>query len=170
VEIDGERRGRTPLEPLVLEPGPHRLRLLSAQFWPLRRLVWLEAGGSARLDVDLFWDGIAWRPGEGAPYELKGIGSTPGLEAVRRQLADGEFEEALAALEALAASARAEDRRGRARVAFYRGVTALEMGRPADARAHFLEAIGQDGRIRPREGSFPARVIAFFEQVRKSRG
>ncbi len=169
VEIDGQSCGQTPLGPLDLEPGLHRLRLLNEGFWPLRRLLLLDVGDSSRLDVDLFWEGIARRPGEGAPYQLKGAEATPGLDAVSRQLADGEFEDAVSALDMLAAAAPAGDRRARARIAFYRGVTALEMARSSDARAHFLEAIEQDDGIRPRESSFPPRVIAFFDRVRKSR-
>jgi hypothetical protein len=168
VEIDGQRYGRTPLEPLSLEPGLRQLRLMNAGFWPLRRPLRLEAGASARLDVDLYWEGIAWRPGEGAPYQLKDDEAAPGLDAVIRLLADGEFAAALAELEPLSSTA-GEDRRARALVDFYLGVANLELGRQTDARTHFLAAIDEDGRLRPREGAFPARVIAFFEQVRKSR-
>lgn len=168
VEVDGQRVGRTPLEPLVVEPGPHRLRLLNSGFWPLRRQLRLEPGASVRLDVDLFWEGVAWRPGEGAPYQLKGAEAIPGLEMVVRLLAEGEFDAALAGLAPLAAGP-AGDRRARARVDFYLGVATLELGRQSEARGHFLAAIEQDGRLRAREGSFPPRVIAFFEQVRKSR-
>jgi len=103
VEIDGTRHGRTPLDPLELEPGLRRLRLLNAQFWPLRRLIRLEAGATARLDVDLFWDGIPGARG-GRAVPAQGAETPPEIEAVGRQLADGEFEAALAALDALAAA------------------------------------------------------------------
>jgi hypothetical protein len=171
VEVDGQRLGKTPLAPLELEPGLRKIQLLSSGFWGLRRQLRLEAGTSARLDVDLYWEGIAWRPGEGAPYQLDRGKATPELDPVIRHLADGELEAALARLAPLAAavSGKDADRRRRARVEFYLGVVTLELGRQAEAATHFLAAIESDGRLRPREGSFPLRVRAFFEQARKNR-
>jgi hypothetical protein len=171
VEIDGKRLGKTPFAPLELEPGLRRIQLLSSGFWGFRRQLRLEAGASARLDVDLYWEGVAWRPGEGAPYHLDRGQTTPELDPVIRHLADGELEAALAELAPLAAGVpKGEaDRRRRARIEFYLGVVTLELGRQAKATTHFLTAIENDGRLRPREGSFPLRVRAFFEQVRKNR-
>jgi hypothetical protein len=53
IEIDGKAVGTTPLSPVQLAPGPHKVRVLNPGFRPLNRTVTIVPGQTATLRVNL---------------------------------------------------------------------------------------------------------------------
>jgi hypothetical protein len=63
VEIDGEPRGRTPLEgALYVEPGEHEVRVTVERASKVERRIQLEAGMEQRLDIALVREDTTTRP------------------------------------------------------------------------------------------------------------
>jgi hypothetical protein len=172
VLIDGAPSGRTPLGAIELTPGPHDVQLSHPNYWPLQRTVAVEAGRASRLGVDLQWEGIA-RSARSAPYELP-FGDTPSDPYYTRgiaQLKDGDFRGAILTLEPVVRRLTFQPKRRKelARAQFCLGVAYLEVGREVDAKTSFLAALENDGSLKPAAGSFPAKVLSFFEHAKDSR-
>jgi hypothetical protein len=53
VEVDGVRRGTTPLRPFPLPPGPHTLRFVHPDFRPLIKRIIVRADETVTVEVDL---------------------------------------------------------------------------------------------------------------------
>jgi serine/threonine-protein kinase len=58
VFVDGERKGETPLPPIVLPPGSHVVELRNPSFRSFFRTIELKAGQQSMLTVDLKLEGI----------------------------------------------------------------------------------------------------------------
>jgi eukaryotic-like serine/threonine-protein kinase len=57
VSVDGRPMGTTPLRPIILAAGVHKVELTHPAYRPLVRQVVVAPGGKARLDVDFSGDG-----------------------------------------------------------------------------------------------------------------
>jgi eukaryotic-like serine/threonine-protein kinase len=53
VEVDGERKGTTPLRPFTLPPGPHTLRFVHPDFRPLIKRIIVRADETVAVEVDM---------------------------------------------------------------------------------------------------------------------
>lgn len=53
VELDGQSLGTTPLQPLLLRAGQHRLLFRHASHPTLEQVIWVKAGDALKLQVDL---------------------------------------------------------------------------------------------------------------------
>jgi len=56
VSVDGQSRGTTPLRPLDLTPGEHRVQLTHPDYKPLHKTVTIVAGETTTLEVDLAFE------------------------------------------------------------------------------------------------------------------
>jgi serine/threonine-protein kinase len=56
VSVDGKSRGTTPLRPLDLPPGEHRVQLNHPDYKPLHKTVTIVAGETTTLEVDLAFE------------------------------------------------------------------------------------------------------------------
>jgi hypothetical protein len=170
VEIDGKPYGRTPLAGIALEPGVHEVEIDNPEYWPRRRRVVLFPGAPLRLDVDLPWEGV--RRGVTVPCRLPQAegAADPELDRGERLLRDMEWQEAVVALESVARRLRTQPRQksALARAYFYLGVAHLELEETSTATTSFLAALEQDGKLRPPPAAFSARVIGFFDHVRRT--
>jgi len=61
VAVDGRKVGVTPLNKVVLTPGPHTVILSHPSFEPLARTVTVHSGETSRLIVDLMSEGVRKR-------------------------------------------------------------------------------------------------------------
>ena len=53
VSIDEIKRGRTPLNPVVLAAGPHAVVLVHPDYQPLRRVITIKSGELSTLSIDM---------------------------------------------------------------------------------------------------------------------
>jgi serine/threonine protein kinase len=172
VEVDGRAVGKSPVQGLQLDPGVHVVRLQYADYWPLRRKVAVEAGKTARLDVDLSWEGVPRARSREAPYVIPLDGSPmddPNFQRGLRQLAEGDFQEAILTLEPVVRrmqtqGAKAKDQ---SRAEFYLGCAYLELNRQALAKERFQAALEHDGSLKLPPGSLSPKVASFFGTVRE---
>ncbi|HET8644088.1 MAG TPA: tetratricopeptide repeat protein [Vicinamibacteria bacterium] len=90
-----------------------------------------------------------------------------GLEKGIRQTQEGEYEAAIATLQAAVRQLDAgRDRRQLARAYTYLGVASLNLDREPDAREHFLAALRIDSGLKVTASEFPPRVVSFVEKLR----
>jgi tetratricopeptide (TPR) repeat protein len=122
--------------------------------------------------VDLQWEAVARGRSAVPPFgvALDGSPSDPYFERGLRQLAEGDYQEAVLTLEPVLR--RLEGQGGKAkeqaRAAFYLGVAYLELDRQAVARERFLSALEHDGGLKPPSGAFSPKVLSFFNTVRET--
>jgi eukaryotic-like serine/threonine-protein kinase len=167
VEVDGKPVGRTPVHGLALAPGVRTVKLIHPDFWPFQKRVPVEAGKTVRFGVDLQWEGV---PRGKPPYQLSAdeSSSDPYFERGVRQVAAGDYEEAILTLEPVVRRLTADggNRKDLSRAEFYLGVAYFQLERQASAKARFESAIEHDGSLKVPPSSFPAKIVGFFNQVK----
>jgi tetratricopeptide (TPR) repeat protein len=173
VEVDGRAVGKSPVQGLQLDPGVHAVKLQSTDYWPLRRKVAIEAGKTARLDVDLSWEGVPRARSREAPYFLPIDGSPtddPYFQRGLRQLAEGDFQEAVLTLEPVVRRMQTQGvkPKDQSRAEFYLGCAYLELNRQALAKERFQAALEHDGSLKLPPGSLSPKVASFFGTVREA--
>jgi serine/threonine-protein kinase len=173
VEIEGRGTGKAPLEDLPLDPGVHLVTLSHADYWPLVRKVSIEAGKTARLDVDLSWEGVLRSRSRVPPYAVPldgGPHDDPYFLRALRQLAGGDFQEAVLTLEPVLRRLQAQGGKAKeqARAEFYLGCAYLELNRQALAKERFQAALEHDGSLKPPAGAFSPKIASFFATVRET--
>jgi hypothetical protein len=173
VEVDGRDVGKSPVQGLQLDPGTHVVKLQSSDYWPLRRKVTIEAGKTARLDVDLSWEGVPRARSREAPYVVPIDGSPnddPYFQRGLRQLADGDFQEAILTLEPVVRRMQSQGGKGKdqSRAEFYLGCAYLELNRQALAQERFQAALEHDASLKLPPGSLSPKVASFFGTVREA--
>lgn len=96
--------------------------------------------------------------------------SAPRLEDGIRLVEQGDFEAAVEALRAVAASLAGDPARAveRARAHLYLGVAHVALDQAADARREFVEALRDDPRLRLTEDRYSPKVISAFEAARRA--
>jgi tetratricopeptide (TPR) repeat protein len=169
VEIDGRPAGRAPLTGVVLEGGGHLLRLTHPDYWPIARRVSVEAGRATSLDVELSWEAVPRARSREAPYTtaLDDSPSDPYFERGLRQMAEGDFQEAILTLEPVARRLQQAGKdKELARAEFYLGVALLELNRQGSAKERFQRALERDDSLKVPVSSFPPKVTSFFLTVR----
>ena len=90
------------------------------------------------------------------------------LEAGIRLAQEGEFEQAVLALDRVVQrlAARRDRSRDRARALVYLSIAHLGLDRRAAARERFLEALSADPKLELSGREFPPTVLEFFDEVR----
>ncbi len=171
VEIEGRGSGKAPLQDVPLDPGVHVVTLSHPDYWPLVRRVSIEAGETARLDVDLSWEGVLRSRSRVPPYALPldgGPHDDPYYQRGLRQLAGGDFREAVLTLEPVVRRlAQGGKGKEQARAEFYLGCAYLELNRQALAKERFQAALEHDGSLKPGGGLSP-KIASFFATVRET--
>jgi tetratricopeptide (TPR) repeat protein len=169
VEVEGRPAGSAPLQGLPIDPGPHVLTLAHPDYWPLRRRIGVEAGKTSRLEVDLAWEGVPRSRSREAPYSvpLDGSPSDPYFERGLKQMAEGNYQEAVLTLEPVARRLQGTKTKEQARAEFYLGVAYLEMNRQALAKERFSAALEHDPSFKPTSSAFSSKVMGFFGAVRE---
>jgi len=91
------------------------------------------------------------------------------LEAGIRLAQEGEFEQAVLALDGVVQrlGTRSDRARDRARALVYLSVSHLGLNRRVTARERLLEALRADPRLELSSREFPPSVMEFFEEVRR---
>ena len=172
VEVNGTAAGSAPLQGLALDPGVHVVKLQHPDYWPLVRRIAIEPGKTARLDVDLSWEGVPRARSRAAPYgvPLDGSPDDPYFQRGLQQLAEGEYQEAVLTLEPVVRRLQTQGGKNKeqARAEFYLGVAYLELNRQALAKERFQAALEHDGSLRPSSGAFSPKVASFFGTVREA--
>jgi tetratricopeptide (TPR) repeat protein len=162
---------RAPLRGVELKAGTHVVKLTHADFWPITRRLSVEAGRALRLDVDLSWEAVSRALGREPPFAtaLRGSPDDPYFERGLRQLASGDYAEALLTLEPVARRLRqAGKEKELARCEFYVGVALLELNRQGSAKERFERALESDHSLRLPAESFSPKVTTFFSRVREA--
>jgi Flp pilus assembly protein TadD len=129
----------------------------------------VTAGTATRVQVDVTAEGVARARAREAPYTtaLDGSPSDPYFDRGLRQMAVGEFQEAMLTLDPVARRLERSGRnRERARVELYLAVALLELGRAEEARARFARALDLDRSVRLPVSGFSAKAFALFAEVR----
>jgi tetratricopeptide (TPR) repeat protein len=173
VEVGGQAVGKAPLQGLQLDPGVHVVKLQHPDYWPLTRKVAIEAGKTARLDVDLSWEGVLRTRSREAPYGVPLDGSPdddPYFQRGLKQLAEGEYQEAILTLEPVVRRLQSQGGRNKeqARAEFYLGVAYLELNRQALAKERFQAALEHDGSLKLAPGTLSPKITSFFATVREA--
>jgi formylglycine-generating enzyme required for sulfatase activity len=91
VKIDGESVGLTPLDPVTLEPGAHRITLGAERFAPYEIAIEIEGGGveqSVEASLDPLWAEIAI-DSEPAGAEVIIDGETIGVTPMTAEILEG---------------------------------------------------------------------------------
>ncbi len=172
VEVGGRAVGSAPLQGLQLDPGVHVVKLEHPDYWPLTRKITIEGGKTGRLDVDLSWEGVPRARSREAPYgvPLDGSPDDPYFQRGLRQIAEGEYQEAILTLEPVVRRLQAQGGKNKeqARAEFYLGVAYLELNRQALAKERFQAALEHDGSLRPPTAAFSPKIASFFGTVREA--
>jgi tetratricopeptide (TPR) repeat protein len=171
VEVDGRPAGRSPLEGLEVDAGSRVLRLTHPDYWPLVRRFVIEAGRTLRLDVDLSWEAVPKARNREEPFSvpLDDSPSDPYFDRGLRQLAEGDFREAILTLEPVARRLeQAGKEKELARAQFYLGVALLELNRQGSAKEHFQSALENDESLKVPPLAFSPKVMSFFATVRET--
>ena len=154
-----------------MAPGPHVVRLTHPDFWPITRRLSVEAGGTLRLDVDLSWEAVARAQNSAGPFAtpLDGSPNDPYFGRGLRQLASGDYAEALLTLEPVARRLQqASKEKELARCEFYVGIALLELNRQASAKERFQRALENDSLPELPPSPFSPKVMSFFSAVREA--
>jgi len=170
VEVEGRPAGHAPLLGLQLDPGSHLVKLVHPDYWPLRRRIGVEAGKTARLEVDLSWEGVPRARSRETPFSLPmdGSPSDPYFDRGLRQMSEGEYQEAVLTLEPVVRRLQGGKIKEQARAEFYLGVAYLELNRQALAKERFGAALEHDPSLKPSSAAFSSKVMSFFGAVRES--
>lgn len=96
----------------------------------------------------------------------------PSLVNGIKQVEEGDFESAIPVLDAAIKDLSKSPGRSKelARAYLYLAIACLQLSREADARAKFIEAIGQDSELTLSTREFPPKIVHFFEEARKNAG
>jgi eukaryotic-like serine/threonine-protein kinase len=172
VEVGGRGVGRAPLQGLPLDPGVYVVRLQHPDYWPLTRKIPIEAGKTERLEVDLSWEGVPRARSRVPPYAVPvdgGPDDDPYFQRGLRQLAEGDFQEAVLTLEPVVQRMQTQGGKPKvqARAEFYLGCAYLELNRQALAKERFQSALKHDGSLKLPPGSLSPKVASFFGTVRE---
>ncbi len=172
VEVGGQAVGNAPVQGLQLDAGVHVVKLQHPDYWPLTRKVAIEAGKTARLDVDLSWEGVLRARSREAPYTvpLDGSPDDPYFQRGLRQLAECDYQEAILTLEPVVRRLQSQGGRNKeqARTEFYLGVAYLELNRQALAKERFQAALEHDGSLKLPHGALSPKIMSFFGTVREA--
>ena len=167
--VDGRAMGTAARHSIELPPGTHSLELTHPDYWPLLRRVQIAAGGDHHLGIDVTGDAVARARTREAPFTtaLDGSPSDPYFDRGLRQMAAGDFQEAVLTLEPVALRMRrAGKEKEQARAELYLGVAFVELGRIDRARDRFERALDLDGSLKLPAGGFSARVAGLFGDAR----
>ena len=171
MEIDGRDVGKTPIASLELDAGNRLLRLIHPDYWPVMRRVSVERGKALRLDVDLSWEGLLRARSKTAPFSeaIDGSPSDTYFERGLRQLAEGDYQEAVLTLEPVALRLQqAGKEKELARAEFYLGIALLELNRQGRAKESFQKALEHDASLRVPGAAFSPKITSFFGTVREA--
>jgi len=171
VELDGRDAGKAPVGKLPVDAGMHVLKLSHPDYWPITRRVSVEAGKALRLDVDLSWEGVPRSRSKEPPFgaAIDGSPSDPYFDRGLRQLAEGDFQEAVLTLEPVARRLeQAGKEKELARAEFYLGIALLELNRQGSAKERFLKALDLDSSLKVPGALFSPKITSFFGTVREA--
>jgi Flp pilus assembly protein TadD len=145
------------------------VKLTHPDYWPITRRVSVEAGRATRLDVDLSWEAVPRARSREAPFTtaLDDSPSDPYFERGLRQMAEGDFQEAILTLEPVARRLQQAGKdKEMARAEFYLGVALLELDRQGGAKERFQRALEHDDSLKVPASGFSPKVTSFFVTVR----
>ena len=171
VEVDDRDVGQAPVASLEVGAGVRVLRLTHPDYWPVTRRVSVEPGRTLRLDIDLSWEGVPRSRSKDPPYSaaIDGSPSDTYFERGLRQLALGDFQEAILTLEPVARRLeQAGKHKDLARAEFYLGIALLELNRQGSAKERFLKALELDSSLRVPGAAFSPKITSFFGTVRET--
>ena len=168
--MDGKPVGRTPIQDLELAPGVRIVKLVHPDFWPFQKKVAVEPGKNVRFGVDLQWEGVPRGKGKDVPYQISDESfSDPYFERGVRQVAAGDYDEAILTLEPVVRRLTADgSRKELARAEFYLGFAYFQVERQASAKQCFESATLHDSSLKVSSASFPAKIVSFFNQVKEA--
>ncbi len=170
IYLDGRLVSNDPGEhPLVVAPGPHRLRIVHPEYEDLLRVVDVSAGQTTRVEIALSDKGIRKRANRaGTTGGPRTRVTDPELLKAIQFVSEGDFAPAVETLEAVVRSLANVPRflRELAVAYLYLGVAYAELDRVEDARVALARAQQVDASVAPQPASYSAQIVRLWEESR----